>query len=78
MDEGVSPNNITFSSDGQSSLPKFDEQGNFVGLGIGKIVSLYKEVQDVILEEKISMDIALRPITANPADVSNKGYIEEE
>ena len=80
LDEGVSPNNITFSSDGQGSLPKFDEQGNFIGLGIGKVVSLYGEVRDAIIEEKVSMDIALRTITANPANalkLSNKGYIEE-
>lgn len=80
LDEGVSPNNITFSSDGQGSLPKFDEQGNFVGLGIGKVVSLYEEVRDAIIEEKVSIDIALRTITANPAialKLSNKGYIEE-
>lgn len=80
LDEGVSPNNITFSSDGQGSLPKFDEQGNFTGLGIGKVMSLYGEVRDAIIEEKVSMDIALRPITANPANalkLANKGYIKE-
>ncbi len=80
LDEGVSPNNITFSSDGQGSLPEFDEYGKFIALGMGKVTSLYEEVKDAILEENISVDIALRVITANPADIlklSNKGYIKK-
>lgn len=80
LDQGVSPNNITFSSDGQGSLPRFDEHGKFIGLGIGKVASLYREVRDAIIYEKIPIDIALRTITANPADtlkLLKKGYIEE-
>ena len=81
LDEGASQANITFSSDGQGSMPEFDEDGKFIALGIGKVTSLYKEVKDAILKENISMDTALRVITANPADalkLSNKGYIEKE
>lgn len=80
LNEGVSLNNITFSSDGQGSLPKFDGEGRFKGLGIGKVTSLYREVRDAIIEEKIPIEIALRSITSNPANVLklfNKGYIEE-
>lgn len=80
LDEGISSSNITFSSDGQGSLPEFDEQNNFVGLGVGKVRSLYGEVRDAILDEKLPMEKALKAITSNPADVlklSNKGYIEE-
>ena len=80
LDQGISPNNITFSSDGQGSLPRFDEHGKFIGLGIGKVVSLYREVRDAIIYEKIPIDMALRTITANPADtlkLLKKGYIEE-
>lgn len=80
LDEGVSPSNITFTSDGQGSLPKFNKEGKFIGLGIGKVTSLYKEVKDAILDEGVSMDNALRVITSNPADIlklSNKGYIKE-
>ncbi|MCF6466207.1 beta-aspartyl-peptidase [Clostridium sp. Cult2] len=76
----VSPNNITFSSDGQGSLPKFDEEGKFIGLGIGKVTSLYNEVKDAIIDEGVSLDLALRTITANTANVlklRNKGHIEE-
>lgn len=80
LEEGVSPKNITFSSDGQGSLPKFDKEGNFVGLGVGKVISLYDEVKDAILDEKVSMDKALMTITSNPANIlklHSKGQIKE-
>ncbi len=80
LEEGVSPKNITFSSDGQGSLPKFDKEGNFVGLGVGKVISLYDEVKDAILDEGVSMDKALMTITSNPANIlklHSKGQIKE-
>lgn len=80
LEEGVSPKNITFSSDGQGSLPKFDNERNFIGLGVGKVTSLYEEVRDAILDEGVSMDKALMTITSNPANILKlyrKGYIKE-
>lgn len=80
LEEGVSPKNITFSSDGQGSLPKFDKEGNFIGLGVGKVISLYEEVRDAILDEGVSMDKALMTITSNPANIlklHSKGQIKE-
>ena len=80
LDEGVDQSNITFSSDGQGSMPDFDEKGNFIGIGIGKVTSLYGEVRDAILEEKVPMEKALKVITSNPADalkLLSKGYIEQ-
>lgn len=80
LDEGISPKNITFSSDGQGSLPEFDSQGRFLRIGIGKVTSLYEEVKEAIIKEKIPMEIALGVITSNPANVlklTNKGYIEK-
>lgn len=80
IDEGVSINNITFTSDGQGSLPNFDENGELIGLQIGKITSLYEEVRDAIKDEGIDINDAIRVITSNPADIlklKNKGYIEK-
>lgn len=80
VEEGVSINNITFTSDGQGSLPDFDEKGEFIGLQIGKVTSLYKEVRDAIKDEGIDVSDAIKVITSNPADIlklKNKGYIEE-
>lgn len=80
IDEGVAINNITFTSDGQGSLPNFDENGELIGLQIGKVTSLYKEVRDAIKDEGIDISNAIRVITSNPADIlklNNKGYIDE-
>lgn len=80
LDSGVNPGNITFTSDGQGSLPVFDEKGNFQGLTVGTCSSLFKEVRDAILDEEVNMPSALRVITSNPADIlklNKKGYIKE-
>lgn len=72
-------NNVTFSSDGQGSLPEFDRDGNFVGLSIGDCRSLYKEVKDSILVEGIPIEEAIKVITSNPAKIlklKDKGRIE--
>lgn len=80
LEHGVKSNNITFSSDGQGSLPDFDEHGRFIGIGIGKVTSLYSEVRDAIINENVPIDKALSVITANPADILKlpmKGYIQK-
>ena len=80
LDENVPITNITFTSDGQGSLPKFDDKGKFIGLGIGKVTSLYKEVRDAVIDENINIQDAIKVITSNPADIlklNNKGYIKE-
>ncbi len=80
LDNGVEINNITFTSDGQGSLPNFDERGQFVGLQLGRVTSLYREVRDAVKNEGIDMSQAIRVITSNPADIlklNQKGYIKE-
>jgi len=80
LENGVASKNITFTSDGQGSLPDFNSKGELVGLTVGKVESLYKEVRDAIIDEKIDISKAIRVITSNPADIlklSKKGYIKE-
>lgn len=80
LEWGVNPSHITFSSDGQGSLPDFDEKGNFKGLTVASCSSLFEEVKDAVREEKIDMAVALKVITSNPADLlklHGKGYIKE-
>lgn len=80
LDQGVPGHQITFSSDGQGSMPIFDRDGNFLGLGVGKVTSLYREVRDAVLQEKVEITQALRTVTANPADLlklKRKGRIAE-
>jgi beta-aspartyl-dipeptidase (metallo-type) len=79
LDEGVPVGHITFSSDGQASLPFFDSYGEYAGLQVGKVSSLFHEVRDSVLAEGIPLETALEVITSNPSQVlklSNKGSIQ--
>ncbi|MGV8981451.1 beta-aspartyl-peptidase [Clostridium sp.] len=79
LEEGVDIKNITFTSDGQGSLPDFNESGDYIGLKVGKCESLYKEVRDAIINEKISVEHAISVITSNPAEhlkLKTKGNIK--
>ena len=79
IEEGVDENNYTLSSDGQGSLPIFNEKKEFVGIGVGKSTCLIKAIKDCVNKENISLEKALRAITCNPAKIlklKNKGRIE--
>lgn len=69
LDAGVPEHQITFSSDGQGSIPIFSKNGEFAGLGVGKVSSLYREVRDAVLTDHIGLTQALRTVTSNPADL---------
>jgi beta-aspartyl-dipeptidase (metallo-type) len=80
LEAGVPIERITFTSDAQGSLPHFDENGQFIGLGVAKIRSLLEEIKDAILVEQIPVETAIRVATANPAEVlklHQKGRIEK-
>ncbi len=79
LDEGVSSDLFTISSDGQGSLPLFSPEGVFLGVGMGQSSCLLKEVRECVQKENIPLEIAVKSITANPARVlclNNKGTIE--
>lgn len=79
LEAGVNIQNITFTSDGQGSLPIFDDQHRFVGMGIGKVTSLYAAVREAILNEEIPIEEALKVITSNPASIyalKGKGHVK--
>ena len=80
LDSGVDIKNITFSSDAQGSLPIFNDLGEYIGTGVGKVSSLYNEVCDAILEENIPIETAIKVITSNAADIlklQRKGRIRK-
>lgn len=80
LDEGVSADNFTISSDAQGSLPIFNKKKECIGLGVGKPDCILKEIQNCVLEQKIPLEIAIRAVTSNPARIlklSSKGKIEE-
>ena len=80
LDEGCDKYHITYSSDGQGSLPVFDKEGRYIGLGVGKVMSMYEEFVDSVNIYNIDIETALLPLTLNPAKLlklNNKGSIEK-
>jgi beta-aspartyl-dipeptidase (metallo-type) len=69
LEAGVDAAHITFTSDGQGSMPDFDAQGRLRGLGVGRVTSLFAEVRDAVRDERIPLATALQVITANPARI---------
>lgn len=79
LKNGVDIKNITFSSDGNGSMPVFDNNGKLIGLGICSVETLYREVKDSIKEHNVSIEDAIKVITSNVAEVlklNNKGRVE--
>lgn len=67
LEAGVEVTQITFTSDGQGSLPVFDAQGRLQRLDVGRVTSLWGEVRDAVFHEQIPLETALQVVTANPA-----------
>lgn len=69
LEAGVDAGQITFTSDGQGSLPDWDRQGRLQDLAVGRVTSLFPAVRQAVLEEGIALETALRVITSNPARI---------
>ena len=79
LEEGVSDDRITLTSDGQGSLPEFDEANNLCGLRVGRLSSLYEAVVDSVKVYGVPLEQALKTITSNPAAIlklKHKGKLE--
>lgn len=79
LENGADISKITFSSDGNGSMPVFDEKGNLMGLGIGLVGTLFREVKYCI-NKGLNLEDAIRVITSNPAKIlgfTNKGMISK-
>lgn len=70
---------LTISSDGNGSLPKFDDKGNLLGLGVASTRTLFDQVVETIKDDRLSLEETLRLVTDNTAKalkLENKGTIE--
>ncbi len=79
-DAGLDFSRITFSSDGQGSLPSFDDEGNPVGFEVGQITSLYEQIKRAVKRGNFDLSRVLSLITINPARIlgleENKGALK--
>jgi len=69
LDEGVPSDRVTMTSDGQGSLPEYDAEGRYSGMGVGKVRSLFEAFREAVHGEEIPLSTALLPFTSNPARI---------
>jgi len=80
IDRGAPVANLTFSSDGQGSLPRFDHAGQLVGLDVGRVTSLFDAVREAVRDHGVPLETALALVTSNPARIlklKGKGRLAE-
>jgi beta-aspartyl-dipeptidase (metallo-type) len=78
LKNGVSIEKITISTDGNGSLPKFNEKKEFVGMRVASVSSLHREFINMVKEEKISIEEATQITSTNIAKhlkLAKKGEI---
>ncbi|KGP91218.1 isoaspartyl dipeptidase [Pontibacillus chungwhensis BH030062] len=80
LNQGVSINQITVSSDANGSLPVFDEGGQLTGMKVAGFEPTLEALRFLIRDESISVEDAIKPFTTNPAQglgLGQRGLIEE-
>jgi len=78
VEKGIDINQLTMSSDGNASLPTFDQQGNLIELTVGQVKSLHQSMVDAVKQYHLSFELALTSITQSPAQIlklKSKGKI---
>lgn len=64
---GVALDRITMSSDGNGSMPLFDDKGNMLGLMVASLDSLLTELRDMVLAGGIPLEQGIQVVTSNVA-----------
>ena len=81
LESGIDLANVTISSDGNGSMPQFDDRGALIGMATGEVASLHKTLKLLVESGVILLPDALKLITSNPADrlglSGKKGRIRE-
>lgn len=75
----VEPRLITMSSDANGSMPLWNDEKKLIGMGVGKISTLFETVKEMI-RKGLPVEQALSVVTSNVADaleLSEKGRIKE-
>lgn len=71
-------NRITVTSDGNGSMPQYNDAGVLIGMGVGSVEVLWRDVRESVVHFGLPLEVALRTITSNVANVLrliNKGSI---
>ena len=63
LNAGVDINRVTLSSDSNGNMPVLNSKGEVVGVLVQEVMHLYNEVRDLVVKEKLPIDVAIRPVT---------------
>jgi len=69
---------ISVTSDGNGSMPQYNEAGVLIGMGVGSVEVLWRDVREAVINHGLPLEVALRTITSNVANIlclTNKGSI---
>jgi beta-aspartyl-dipeptidase (metallo-type) len=80
LNGGVPSTRITLSSDGNGSMPRFDERGSLAGMGIGAITTVLQTILSLWGDKAFDREAVLEMGTSNAADhlgLNGKGRIEK-
>lgn len=78
LEHGIPAMQLTMSSDGNASLPIYDQKGQMLGLEVGQVRTLYQSARQAVQDYKVSLTDAICSITAAPAAIlglAHKGRI---
>ncbi len=67
--DGVPPGNVTVSSDGNGSVPRYDGQGNICGIGVGSLATSLLTLKNLVAAEGLDLSAVLPFFTVNPARI---------
>ncbi|WP_448214149.1 beta-aspartyl-peptidase [Colwellia sp. MEBiC06753] len=79
LDAGVPISQLTMSSDGNASLPLFDDQGRLTDLQLGQVTSLHQAMVEAVCKYDVALSDALASISQSPArllKLPRKGQID--
>ena len=79
MDSGANMDNITLSTDGNGSMPRFDTAGTMIGLGTGSVSGNLEALQATVAKGEIPLEKVLPLITSNVAkhlELKGKGRLD--
>lgn len=68
LDSGAPPERVTVSSDGGGCLPRFDDEGRVVSMGVGEPGMLVDTLAELV-QRGVPLEAALLPFTQNAAQL---------
>ena len=78
FDRNVLNDRVTVTSDGNGSMPRYNDAGMLVGMGVGSVAVLWRDVRKAVVDYGLPLEVGLRTLTSNVANalrLSNKGSI---